>query len=458
MSGCDQSDEGEEGGGPVHGEQLQGAGRWGQLDAGSGHRGDQGGAAERARSDGGDDDDDDDDDAAEFAERLLLQQLFFGKQQKKRGGRKGGQHHGTSLVPGTGGGGGAWGAHAALDAAAPAHTTTVALASSQHSPLLRSPARPGSGGGVAGGGTEERSAAATAAASPLLLSPGAPAAVRTGAHERPGPVGGRPALLLLDIASLEMPGLQAGTLLALCVRASCCADQHTLLMPYGAAPTTPGLASHPSGGGGADGVPGAAAMDVPGEAVLGCAVLPALLQAGPLAAGNAAVVVVEVWAVPRALVAQALGEGGEVQEQEAQLQRLLQQQAQQPQDPEQQGVQTAVQAGLRAAVEGRGELLGLAQVPLAHHASGASAQGAYPVHDLLGGGGHVGRVAVAAWLGGARVRHTWAVTLCAAAGLASGEELQGAGLPAPVARYAKYYYPGGCARVGVVCMVLCVRQ
>jgi len=54
----------------------------------------------------------------------------------------------------------------------------------------------------------------------------------------------------------------------------------------------------------------------------------------------------------------------------------------------------------------------------------------------------VGAMGVCAWLGSAVVRHTWAVTLCAATGLVGEAALQEAQLPVPQCRFAKYYYPG----------------
>jgi hypothetical protein len=98
-------------------------------------------------------------------------------------------------------------------------------------------------------------------------------------------------------------------------------------------------------------------------------------------------------------------------------------------------------------------------LPLHHHQSpvpiirGASAAGAFPVVDLLGGAGVVGSMGVRAWLGSALVRHTWSVTVCAAGGLVDEAALQEAQLPQPASRYAKYLYPGECG-VGVGVLLL----
>jgi hypothetical protein len=266
--------------------------------------------------------------------------------------------------------------------------------------------------------------------------------VEDGESQPPG------AALVVTLRTVQLP-VTPGSYVGIRARASCSTRQLCRVVQYtgdtssytgNTALNNQGVAAarhqHPSSAG------APVSAKVPSQPLLRCA-LPAALPAMPLTAA-AATLILEIWSAPGP-----------------------------PDSPPlrypvpQQGVADAVQGSTSVPPslvwaldpdmldESQGcELLGVAVVPLTLPlgSARATADGIFPVKDVLGSTGStdpvLGTVDVLASLERAvpLVRHTWRVTVCGAAGLPSAEDMEAAGLPAPVGRYAKYYYPGKYGR------------
>jgi hypothetical protein len=260
------------------------------------------------------------------------------------------------------------------------------------------------------------------------------------------------AALVVTLRNLQLT-LAPGSHVGIRARASCSKRQLCRVLQYtgnnnsntpgtsagvGATGAGPGAAHQQLGGA----VTAASSTTTTAAPLFRCA-LPAALPAMPLTAA-AATLILELWSVPgppsspplRQPFPQQAVAGAEVQGDTTPQPSLV----------------WALDPDVLDESQGC-DLLGVAVVPLTLPVGSAraTADGVFPIKDVLGSSGSagdpvLGTVDVLASLERAvpLVRHTWRVTVCGAAGLPSAEEMEAAGLPAPSGRYARYYYPGGC--------------